>query len=112
MHSPKDIKALRKFQERNAKVSEELANQPTIPFSLEWVWEAFWFLCSGRGSSGFGPVPILLTEIEAYSRIKEMDAVGLRTLVFHVRRMDDAWLVHVAKKSENDDEEEDEDGEN
>ena len=108
-HSSTDIEALRNREDRDAKPSEELASKPTIPFSLEWIWKAFWLLSSSRGGSGFGPLPILLTELEAYSRIEEIDSEGLRLLVYHVYRMDSAWLSHVMKKTE-DKEEGEEDG--
>ncbi len=88
------------WEKKHEKPSEELGERPEIQYSLRWIWTGFWELCATRQSSGFGPCAILLTEIEAYCRINEIDE--LREFTYHICRMDVVWREEISKPEKND----------
>jgi hypothetical protein len=68
------------------------------PYEGEYLWNWYVELASARGGSGFGPNPIGFCDIEAWARL-----TGRRPIPWEVetlRRMDDATLLAVAKKSD------------
>lgn len=60
---------LEAVQARTGRVPATLANAPTLPNGCELLWRAFLQLHGRRASSGFGPTPILYSEIDAYQRV-------------------------------------------
>ena len=63
---------------------------PAIPPGGEELWNWFWELGSGRGSSGFGPLPISWGDMAAWARLAGLDMQPWEAAI--LRRMDAAWL--------------------
>lgn len=69
--------------------------EPEIPEGLEDVWEWFWELHQGRGSSGFCPLPLSWADMHAWAC---MSGIALAPwLCRMLRRMDMAWLDEYAR---------------
>lgn len=57
--------------EKNGVRVEE-SERPEIPYEGEQLWDFFWRLSMGRGSTGFGVSPFQFSEIEAWSRVNRV----------------------------------------
>ena len=86
--------ALLQFAKTARKRPEEL-DQGEIPKEGLHLWNWFWELSSGRGSNGFGPLPLAFSEIEAWTRLR---GVSLRPReVGIIKRLDRAFLNVMAE---------------
>lgn len=75
-----------------------LLRQPDIHPMIVWVWESFGILDKGRQWGHSGPQPILVSEIEAYCRLANIeDRSGL---VKYIQLMDGAYLKDYRAKAE------------
>lgn len=71
-----------------------------IPVECHHVWYIFQELDHARGSSGFGPMPISFTEIEAYSRLKKLNLSPEEVTL--IRIADDAYFRVYAEMQKKD----------
>ena len=56
--------------DRNAgQLPDQLADAPTLPAYLTFVWTTFWELSAARGSNGFGLDPIRWTDLHAWQQL-------------------------------------------
>lgn len=75
--------------ERRAEIEAELG-VPEMPAAIAYLWSAFQRIRSRRGGNGFGPVPIMWADIDAFVRLS-----GVRLAPWEieiVEALDDAWL--------------------
>lgn len=79
--------------EATGRPPAELAVAP-MPDSVDGVWGAFISLANTRGSSGFGPCAISLSEIDAWQRLNHCTLTPweIDTLL----ALDQAWLADYA----------------
>lgn len=71
-------------------------DKPVIPAGWECLWDWFWELNAGRGSNGFGPLPLTWSDMLAWASIYGMK---LHPWQAHVLRgMDAAWLEEVTMR--------------
>jgi len=82
-----------KTEERRLELEKELA-LPPIPIGAVHIWAAFIRLHNRRGSSGFGPSPILWSDIEAFSRLS-----GIRLDPWEIEIIEDLDLVFFAEQA-------------
>ena len=75
-----------------------LLRQPMLHPGIVWAWEAFGILDKGRQWGYSGPQPILVSEIEAYCRLKEI--VDRSDLVKYIQQMDGVYLKDSREKAE------------
>lgn len=68
--------------------------EPEIPPGGELYWEWFHELSAGRGSSGFGPLPLSWPDMAAWATISGIELQPWQADIF--RAMDQAWLKAVA----------------
>lgn len=62
------MEALLLSYRKTGKVPPALQSRPELTKDILFYIEAFYFLCRFRTSSGFGPNPLSLLDIEAYAR--------------------------------------------
>ena len=72
-------------------------DEPEIPDGGELLWEWFWEMASGRGSSGFGPQPLSWQDMVAWASISGIELQPWQAVI--IRSMDRAWLAAVAEQS-------------
>jgi len=77
-----------------------LENKPTLPLYLIEYISAFEILNDRRSHSGFGPLPIQLSEIKAYLDIFSTDDV--ERFIRHVSSLDNKWLEIALKREDED----------
>ena len=70
---------------------------PDVPEGFEHLWDWFWELASGRGSNGFGPLPLSWESMAAWAGIAGVPLAPWLARIF--RRMDTAWLSEQAKQT-------------
>jgi hypothetical protein len=94
------------LRERLVKIAEKtgvpplrLVDAPRLPHAGEYIWHWFLSLHAGRGSGGFGPNPINITEIKAWS---EIEGVRLTWWELKALRGMDAAYMAVATKQDDD----------
>lgn len=75
-----------------------LLRQPTLHSLIIWVWEAYGTLDKGRQWGHSGPQPILVSEIEAYCRLNEIE--DRSDLVKYLQQMDGVYLKDYRVKAE------------
>lgn len=69
--------------------------EPELLPHLHWVWEAFGELNYRRGVSMSGPVPITLSDIEAYVRFRGIYSAQERDrLLTYLRVLDQEWMTN------------------
>jgi hypothetical protein len=66
-----------------------------IPTAGFFLWKTFWSLSARRTSNGFGPNPLMFSEVQAYTELFE-ETLGPRELEI-LFQMDDAFLSAVHK---------------
>lgn len=72
-----------------------LDEEPQLLSHLHWVWEAFGELNYRRGLSMSGPVPITMTDIEAYARYRAIFSTAERDrLLYYLRLLDQEWMTN------------------
>lgn len=72
-----------------------LEDEPELFSHLNWVWEAFGELNYRRGVSMSGPVPITMSDIEAYSRFRGIHSLHERDrLLNYLRVLDQEWMTN------------------
>lgn len=69
--------------------------EPEIPEGFEQVWAWFWELAQGRGSTGFGPLPLAWADMTAWAHMGGIELAPWLGKLF--RRMDLAWLDEYAR---------------
>lgn len=90
--------ALEKVEDQTGKTPGMLLRQPVLHPLILWVWEAFGILDKGRQWGHNGPQSILVSEIEAYCRLEEIeDRSGL---VKYIQQMDGVYLKDYREKAE------------
>lgn len=75
-------------------------DDPRVPPAGLRVWGLFLALHAGRGGGFSGPMPIALSEIEAYARLSQEPMRPFEVEI--VRAMDAAYLEAVAAKRDGD----------
>jgi len=75
-----------------------LLRQPHLHPLILWVWEAFGVLDKGRQWGHSGPQPILVSEIEAYCRLQDIE--DRSDLVKFIQQMDGVYLKDHREKME------------
>jgi len=68
-----------------------------LPLCIEHVWNWFMQLHNARGSSGFGPSPILYSEIESW--IKLTGASPTRWEIEAIKSLDASFMDFTAKEA-------------
>jgi hypothetical protein len=91
-----NLKALESVEERTGRTPAMLLDWPLIHITVEWVWAAFSVLDKGRQWGFNGPQPILVSEIEAYARLNEIE--DRSDLVRYIQAMDGEYLEHHREK--------------
>ena len=76
---------LERVEDQTGKTPAMLLRQPMLHPGIVWAWEAFGILDKGRQWGYSGPQPILVSEIEAYCRLKEI--VDRSDLVKYIQQM-------------------------
>lgn len=72
-----------------------LEEEPELLPHLHWVWEAFSELNYRRGVSMSGPIPISMSDIEAYARFRGINSLAERDrLLNYLRILDQEWMTH------------------
>jgi hypothetical protein len=85
-----------KTEERRADLADQL-KCPDLPTALAYLWQAFAHL-SQRRQVGFGPSPIMWSEIRAYC---DLSGLKLRPWeVFTILDLDDVYLTDRAKRDQ------------
>lgn len=70
-----------------------LEEEPELLSHLNWVWEAFGELNYRRGVSMAGPVPITMSDIEAYCRFRSIFSPYERDrFLIYLRALDQEWM--------------------
>jgi len=77
--------------QRKRELPRSIRNAPELWPGLEIFLSAFWELNSSR-SVGLAIGPIPYSEIVEWGRVWELDDEMLDDLIFHVRRMDAAYV--------------------
>lgn len=75
-----------------------LMNQPELYSTLAWVWEAFIVLDRSRQFGFNGPQPIMLSDIEAYARLHDIE--DRSDLIRYIQHMDGAYIAHAREQQE------------
>jgi len=78
-------------------VRDERIHKPTeVPVVCANSWTAFWEINKGRQGTGYGPGPLLNSELLAWCQLmgERLDPWEVRLF----RRLDAAYLEEVAKK--------------
>jgi hypothetical protein len=73
-----------------------LTGQPELYETLVWVWEAYIALDRSRQFGFNGPQPIMLSDIEAYSRLHSIE--DRSDLIRYIQLMDGVYLSHSVEK--------------
>ncbi len=76
-----------------------LDERPNLFFDVLDVLEAFWVLNAGRNFSEFGPLPLQLSEIQAYIELFAPSR-DIRLMVQWIYAMDGAFLTHSQERQE------------
>lgn len=72
-----------------------LEEEPELLPHLHWVWEGFSELNYRRGVSMSGPVPITMTDIEAYARFRGINSIPERDrFLNYLRILDQEWMTN------------------
>lgn len=88
-----------KVAQETGKVPTAVATRPQLDLLEARYWDAFQVLHAGRGSTGFGPAPVLLSEVLAYATIMEIDDPEDRRDLMHIiRAMDRSYIEQASKK--------------
>lgn len=90
------IKALEKVEEQTGNTPAMLLNQPDLYPDMYWVWTAYSVLDKGRQWGFNGPQPILVSEIEAYCRLNNIE--DRSDLIRYIQLMDGEYLSHHREK--------------
>ncbi len=94
-----DAEFLEKIARETGKTPTAVATRPLLNVLEMPCFDAFLVLHGGRGSTGFGPAPIALTEIQAYAELMQIPpGDDRRDLVWIIRKMDRHYLEQVMKK--------------
>jgi hypothetical protein len=64
------------------------------------TWEAFWTLNASRGNTGFGPAPLLYSELQAWCSLMGERLDRWEITLF--RTLDRAYLEEASKKMDSD----------
>lgn len=70
---------------------------PDIPEDGKILWDWFWELSEGRGSNGFGWLPLTWTDMDAWARIAGIDLQPWQAGI--IRAMDRAWLTEMVRQN-------------
>lgn len=92
------FKALEQVEDQTGKTPAMLLRQPDLHTMIVWVWEAFGVLDKGRQWGYNGPQPILVSEIEAYCRLKYISERS--ALINYIQAMDGVYLAQHREKLE------------
>lgn len=91
------IEHLMAAERRTGQTPAMLADAPACPAGCEELWRIFGELHSCRGSTGFGPMRITYTDVDAFQRVSgvvlqpwERDAI---------RRADSAYLSDWSERN-------------
>jgi hypothetical protein len=77
-----------------------LDEEPILFSHLSWVWEGFSELNYRRGVSMSGPVPITMTDIEAYCRYRQIyTPVERDRFLLYLRALDQDWMANFYDES-------------
>jgi len=79
-----------------------LDRRPDLPVTLEWVWAAYAEFSRGRNWTMGAPQPVALTEILAYSEIKQLSREEVEELLGYVRELDEVYFEHLKEKQKRD----------
>jgi hypothetical protein len=71
-------------------------NPTQVPPVCANTVEAFWEINKGRQGTGYGPGPLLYTELRAYCQLMDEKLEPWEIRLF--RRLDNAYLEEVASK--------------
>lgn len=82
-------------------VPDVILNAPQLEPGLELYLDAFWELSSCR-SVGMGLGPIPWTACEKYARVYRLDDDQADALVYHVARLDSAYLKWSSDSAKSD----------
>jgi hypothetical protein len=100
LHYAKDEELLLEQQRVSGREVPALKNKPVLYEDLLPIWDAFLQLNASR-QGGFGPAPILNSEILAWLDIVGYtDAEVRREFYELIRRVDSAWMHHYAEQQE------------
>lgn len=90
------IEHLLSIEERTGQTPQVLLDAPHCPAGCEELWRIFGELHSCRGTTGFGPMRITYTDLDAFQRVSgttlqpwERDAI---------RKADNAYLADYAAR--------------
>lgn len=91
------------------KIREEQGLPPTpkkdevLPYpDLYWAWIGFWRLSNSRPQGMGGPLRILMSEIESYSRLMQLSYSQVQDFIVYVERLDIKFMEWVAEEAEKD----------
>lgn len=87
-------------QRARAPIPERIANAPVLQQGLELYIEAFFDLDSER-QVGFSILPIPWRSIVNYAQVYGFDDEQREDLIFLVRKMDNAHIERLNKKTQN-----------
>jgi hypothetical protein len=74
-----------------------LGDPPPLPSALEYLWNWFQELASGRSGNGFGPDPLSWQEVLSWARLTGRRVSPAEVLV--LKQLDLLWLtVHMEGK--------------
>jgi hypothetical protein len=89
---------IRECFRRKRPLPERIQNAPELLTGLELYFEAFIELNTCR-STGWSPGPIPAWCIDEYSCRLNLTEDEAEDLLYHIRKMDAAFLEHIAKKN-------------
>lgn len=89
---------IRECFRRKRPIPERIQNAPDLLTGLELYFEAFIELNTCR-TTGWSPGPIPSWCIDEYSNRLDLDEDEAEDLHYHIRMMDQAFLLHIAEKN-------------
>ncbi len=92
---------LEKIAEETGRPVPALDSKPEVPEDLLWVWEAWWHLAGSRPSSGFGPLPIPISEILAYCEFLGFRSLDNRAFLLRIVRVLDEEYFTILEARKN-----------
>jgi hypothetical protein len=89
---------LETVEKQTGKTPQMLLEEPDLHITIAWVWTAYNVLDKGRQWGYNGPQPILVSEIEAYCRLNEIE--DRSDLIRYIQKMDNVYLKDHREKME------------
>lgn len=97
------LEKVHNIAENLGEENSPLDYKPEITLDIVWYWQAFQRLHQSRGSSGFGPSPISISDIKDYCEVHNITSTDeVCQVVDYIQAMDSVYISRVKDDMEED----------